>query len=268
MAAPNSLESLIDYSFRRLGAPVVDINVEYQQAVDRVNDALDYFSERHFDGVEKHFYAHKLSAADRTNGYIDTSGLTAGSAAGYTGAPAGNKIVSVIKVLPFGGQANGMFGVKYQMALNDYFGINRASHMGSSMGLAGYDSTKRFINMIEQMFNPEKSIRFSKVSNRIYIDMDWSADTETGDYLLIEAYAKLDPDTFTEIYNDRYLKEYVTALIKRQWGQNLSKFEGVQMVGGVSFRGVEIFQEANEEIQRIEERMLLEYELPIDFMIG
>ena len=268
MAAPNSLETLIDYAFRRLGAPVVDVNVDYQQAVDRVNDALDYFSERHFDGVEKHFYAHKITADDRTNGYIDTAGITAGNAAGYTGAPSGDSIVSVVRVLPFGGNVVNMFDVRYQMALHDYFGVNRASHYGVSMGLAGYDSTKRFINMVEQMFDPEKRIRFSKVSNRIYIEMDWSEDTEVGDYLLIEAYSKLNPDTFTEIYNDRYLKEYVTALIKRQWGQNLSKFEGIQMPGGVSLRGAEMFQEASEEIQRIEEKMLLEYELPIDFMVG
>ena len=161
-----------------------------------------------------------------------------------------------------------MFNVRYQMALHDYFGINRGTHWGVALGLASYDSTKRFIRLVEQMFEPEKMIRFNKVTNRLYLDMDWSEDITSGDYLLIEAYAKVDATTFSEIFNDRLLKEYVTALIKRQWGANLSKFEGVQLPGGATLRGAEMFSEASEEIQRIEERMLLEYELPIDFMVG
>ena len=154
------------------------------------------------------------------------------------------------------------------MALTDYFGVNRSTSWGASLGLAGYDSTKRFISMVERFFEPEKQFRFSKVTNKLYIDMDWSEEIKNGTYLVIEAYSKLDPTTYTEIYNDRLLKEYVTALIKRQWGANMSKFEGVQLPGGVSMRGAEIFSEANEEIQRIEEKVLLEYELPIDFIVG
>ena len=118
------------------------------------------------------------------------------------------------------------------------------------------------------MFNPAKNFRFNKVTNRLYIDMDWSEDVDVGDYIVFEAYSLLDATTFTEIYNDRLLKEYVTSLIKRQWGANLSKFEGVQLPGGVTIRGGELFREAQEEIQRIEERVLLEYELPPDFMVG
>jgi hypothetical protein len=267
MATPYSVDTLIEYAKRRLGDPVVDINVDYQQSVERVEDALQLFSERHFDGVERHYYTHKVTSTDVTNGYINTSGLTA--AAGYTGAPNGSNILTVTKVLPFGTNQANMFNVRYQMSLHDYFGINRATHYGEALGLAAYDSTKRFISLIEQLFEPEKMIRFSKVTNRLYIDMDWSEDTVTDKtYFVIEAYSKLDPTTWTEIYNDRLLKEYVTALIKRQWGANLSKFEGVQMPGGVSLRGAEIFSEATEEVQRIEEKVLLEYELPIDFTVG
>jgi len=267
-AAPYSTDTLIDYSFRRLGAPVIDINVEREQAEERVNDALQLFSERHFDGVEKHYYSHKVTSDDQSNGFLSLNGLTAGSGGGYTGAPSGDNIVTVTRVFPFGSATSNMFNVRYQMSLHDYFGINRSTHYGVSLGLASYDSTKRFISMVEQFFDPEKNFRFSKVTNRLYIDMDWSADIGVDDYVLIEAYAILQPTTFTEIYNDRLLKEYVTALLKRQWGANLSKFEGVQLPGGVSLRGAEIFTEANEEVQRIEERVLLEYELPIDFMVG
>ena len=267
MANPYSVDTLIDYAFRRLGEPVVDINVDRQQAEERVEDAMDFFSERHFDGVEKTYYKHKVTGDDRTNGYIDTNGITLG--AGMTGQPAGSNILSVTKVLRFGDNQASMFNVRYQMALTDYFGVNRNVSWGESLGMAGYDSTKRFISMVEQFFEPEKQFRFSKVTNRLYIDMDWSEDTKTDTtYLVIEAYSKLDPTTYTEIYNDRLLKEYVTALIKRQWGANLSKFEGVQLPGGVSLRGAEILSEATEEIQRIEERVLLEYELPIDFTVG
>ena len=268
MATPYSVDTLIDYCFRRLGAPVVDINVDRQQAEERVNDALDFFSERHFDGVERHYYAHKVTGTDISNGYIDLSGVTAGNAAGYTGAPSGNNIVSVVNVYPFGSSTSNMFNVRYQMSLHDYFGVNRSTHYGSAMGLAGYDSTKRFISLVEDFFETDKNFRFSKVTNRLYIDMNWSEDIDTEDYIVFEAYATLDPDQYTEVYNDRLLKEYVTALIKRQWGSNLSKFDGVQLPGGVTIRGAEIFSEANDEIQRIEEKVLLEYELPIDPMVG
>ena len=268
MATPNSVDSLIDYSFRRLGHPVVDINVDRQQAEERVDDALDFFAERHFDGVERHFYKHKITSTDISNGYIDISGLTAGSGAGYTGAPPGNKILSVVRVYPFGSQTKNMFSVRYQMSLQDYFSVNRGLGNNSAMGLASYDSAKRFISLVSDMFNGEKGFRFSKVTNRLYVDMDWSEDTTAGDYLVFEAYSLLDATTFTEIYNDRLLKEYVTSLLKRQWGANLSKFEGVQLPGGVTIRGADLYREAQEEVQRIEERVLLEYELPPDFMVG
>jgi len=266
MSNPNSVDTLIDYAFRRLGSPVVDINVDRQQAVERVDDALDMFAERHFDGVERHYYKHSVTSDDITNGYINTSGLTAG--AGYTAAPGGSNILAVTKVVPFGGNVNSMFNIKYQMSLNDYFGINRNLHYSSALGMASYDSTKRFISLVQQMFDPEKMIRFNKVSNKLFIDMDWSADVDAGDILVIEAYSKINANANPEIFNDKLLKEYVTALLKRQWGSNLSKFEGVQLPGGVTIRGAELFTEANEEVIRIEEKIQLEYELPIDFMIG
>ena len=268
MGKPYSVDTLIDYCYRRLGAPVVDINVDRQQAEERVNDALDFFSERHFDGVERHYYAHKVTGDDRSRGFINLNGLTAGDAAGYTGAPLGSNIVSVVNVYPFGSSTANMFNVRYQMSLQDYFGVNRGVGGNTSLGMAGYDSTKRFISLVEDMFDTDKNFRFSKVTNRLYIDMNWSEDIDVNDYIVFEAYATLDPTQFTEVYNDRLLKEYVTALIKRQWGSNLSKFDGVQLPGGVNIRGAEIFTEANEEVQRIEEKVLLEYELPIDPMVG
>ena len=268
MAAPNSRETLIDYSFRRLGSPVIEINVDWQQAEDRVDDALQLFSERHFDGVEKAFFAYQVTDEDIVNKYIDTNSM--GAVNGPTGdGPTGRDIVTVTKVLQFGQFANiNMFDVRYQLALSDYFGINRGLVGAVSQGLASYDSTKRYINLIEDLFQPEKAIRFNKVTNRLHIDTNWESEIKSGMYLIIETYVKLNPITFTEIFDDRLLKKYTTALIKRQWGSNLAKYDGVQLPGGVSLRGGEIMREAQEEIDRIEVEVRSEYELPVDFFTG
>ncbi len=268
--AISSKQALIDYSFRKLGSPVVEINVDYQQAEDRLEDALEYFQERHYDGVDKVFFRHQVTDADRTNQYINTNDF--GPLNGITNdaaAPTGSDLVSITKVLQFGDFANiNMFDVRYQMALSDYFGINRGLGGNSSLGLASYDQTKRYINLIEDFFQPEKALRFNKVSNRLHIDMNWQDEIQVGEYIIIQGYAKQNPDIYTEIYDDRYLKEYFTALLKRQWGQNLSKFDGVQMPGGVVLRGSQIYQEAQIEIDKVEEMLLSRYELPVDFMTG
>ena len=248
MAAPNSKETLIEYCFKRLGAPVIEINVDYSQAEDRLDDALDLFSERHFDGVEKAFFKHQVTLADKAQEYISTDDI--GPISGVTGdGPSGTDITSITRIFQFGQFSNsGMFDIRYQLALSDYFGINRGLQAHVSQGLASYDSTKRYINMIEDFFQPEKSIRFSKVTNKLYIDMN--------------------PDYYSEIYNDRILKEYTTALIKRQWGSNLSKFDGVPMPGGVVLRGGQILAEAQREIEMIEQKFYSQYEFPVGFITG
>ena len=266
MATPTSRESIIQYSLRQLGSPVVDINVDWQQCEDRLDDALQYFTERHFYGVEKVFFKYQLTETDITNRYINTEDIASPN---EVDGPTGKQIVSVIKVLQFGQFTNiNMFDVRYQLALTDYFGINRNLSGTYALGLASYDSTKRYIKLIEDLFQPEKAVVFSKVTNRLYLDMNWGQETKAGDFICILAYAALDPEKYTEIFNDRYLKRYVTALIKRQWGANLSKFDGVQLPGGVTMRGGQLFAEASNEILRIEEDVLRSYELPIDFMTG
>jgi hypothetical protein len=267
MAIPNSRDELIDYSLRKLGYPVVEINVDRQQCEDRLDEALEMYSERHFDGSEKAYFKHQITETDKDNMYISTDDF--GPVNGATGdGPTGKDILSVVRLFQFGNFANiSMFDVRYQMALTDYFGINRGLSNNSSMGLARYDSTKRYINMIQDFFQPEKRIRFNKVSNKIHMDMR-DADLEAGKYLVIEAYVKIPSVAFSQIFDDVWLKKYATALIKRQWGQNMSKFEGVQLPGGISLRGGEIYNEANEEIQRLEEELKTTYELPIDFNVG
>ena len=266
MATPTSRESIIQYALRQLGSPVVDVNVDWQQCEDRLDDALQYFIERHFDGVEKVFFKYQVTAEDIENGYISTDDIDHPN--GVDG-PTGKDIVSVVRVMQFGRFTNiNMFDIRYQLALTDYFGINRNLSGVHSMGLASYDATKRYIKLIEDLFQPEKSVVFSKVTNKLYLNMNWKQEVEAGDYLVVQAYAALDPEIYTEIFNDRYLKRYLTALIKRQWGTNMSKFDGVALPGGVTLRGSQIYAEAIAEIAAIEQDVLRSYELPVDFMTG
>ena len=267
MAHPASRDEIIDYSLRKLGSPVVEINVDRQQCEDRLDEALEKFTERHFDGVEKAFFKHKITQNTKDTGYIDTNSF--GAINGVTGdAPTGKDIITVEKIFEFGDFSNiSMFDVRYQMALMDYFGINRGLGGNSSMGLARYSTMQQHIGIIQDFFQPEKAIRFNKVTNKLHIDTEL-ADMKVGRYLIIEAYVKLPSAIFSEIFDDVWLKKYTTALIKKQWGSNLSKFEGVQLPGGVSLRGGEIFSEALEEVVKLEEELQLAYELPINFDVG
>jgi hypothetical protein len=266
MARPNSRQTLIEYCLRKLGAPVIEINVDWQQCEDRLDDALDYFVERHFDGVEKVFFKYQVTQEDIDNQYISVSDI--GPPNGTNG-PTGNEIVSVVKVMQFGSFANiNMFDIRYQMALTDYFGVNRNLQGTHALGLANYDAMMRYIKLIEDYFQPEKAIQFSKVAGKLHLNMDWKQETHPGDWLAIQAYASLNPDDYTKIYDDRYLKRYLTALIKRQWGSNMAKFDGVAMPGGVTMRGAQVFAEAMAEIAQIEQEFLTNSELPVDFMTG
>lgn len=251
MASPASRQQLKDYALRRLGYPVIEINVDDGQVEDRVDDSLQFFAEYHFDGVEKMFYKHQVTADDITNGYIDMNNVD-------------SSVISVTRLFQFSSSGLGnMFNIRYQMALNDFYGLRSGLN-----NLSYYNSIQNHLTMLEDMLHPEKAIRFSRVTNKLYVDMDWSEQTDAGDYLMIEAYTVLDPEANTEIFNDRLLKQYVTAQIKRQWGANLSKFENIQLPGGVSFNGTQIFEQAHQEIEKIEEEVQLRYELPPQFMTG
>ena len=269
MSTPNSRETLIDYAFKRLGSPVIDINVDYVQAEERLDDALEYFAERHFDGVERCIFAYQVTQEDINTNSFNINNI--GRAMGFTGGvgPEGKDLLSVTRVFRFGSLANqDMFDIRYQLALTDYFGLNRGLGYNSSMGLAQFDSTMRYIGLVEQFFNPEHIIHFSKVTDRIILDAKLNDELTKDQFVIIEGYASLNPASFPKIFNDRYLKEYVTALIKRQWGQNLSKFDGVQMTGGVTLRGGQLYQEALAEVAALEQKMQSEYELPINFITG
>lgn len=264
--APDSRQTLIEHCLRNLGHPVIQINVDQQQCEDRLDEALQYFTTRHYDGVQKVYFKYQLTQTDLDRGYINVSDID--NPSDDPTGPKGEDIVSVVKVFRFGTLSGvNMFDVRYQLALTDYFGINRGLNGSQSTPLAGYQVTMQYINLLQEFFSPEKGIRFSKVTDKIYVD-GMSKDIPSGHYLIIEAYAALDPDIHTKIYDDRLLKKYVTALIKRQWGSNMMKYDGVQLPGGITFKGSQIYQEAVQEIMAVETEFERSYELPVDFMIG
>lgn len=248
MASVNSRQGLIDYCLRRLGQPLIEINIDEDQLEERVDDALEYFQEYHFDGVEKVFLKHLITAEDITNEYI----------------PMGDPVISVVRVLPipsFDSFQGGFFNEEYQLRLND---LN--SFSGSS--LIQWEMTLQNFSLVEQLFSIAPTMMFNRKQNRVYLEADWSEKFSVNDVLVIEAYRSLNPSTFPEVWNDMFLKKYTTALIKRQWGENLKKFQGVVLPGGITTDGKSIYDEAVEEIVKIEEQMSLSYELPADGYVG
>ena len=265
MAKPTSREQLKEYALRKLGAPVIEINVDDAQLEDAIDDSLQIFTEYHFDGVERAFFKYEITDTDISNGFIDTNsiGVTQGNDDTLQ-VEAGSEIVSIYKIFQFdeGGAGTNMFNVNYQIALNDLYGIRAPGNM------ANYAITKSYLEMLQNMLDPEKAIRFSRVTNRLYVDMDWSEAVSAGDFLMIEAYVALNPDTYTEIYNDILLKKYVTASFKKQWANNLIKYQNISLPGGVQFNADQLLSEANSEMERIEETLQDRYELPPNFWVG
>ena len=264
MAKPTSREELKQYALRKLGAPVIEINVDDAQLEDSLDDALQIFSEYHFDGVQKVFYKYEMTDTDLNNGFIDVNNVGATGPNDTVQPSAGSKIASVYRVFKFdeSGAGTNFFSLNYQMALNDVYGVRAPGNMSE------YAITQSYLTMLSDMLSPEKAIRFSRVTDRLYIDADIKDLLDSNNFLGIEAYAELDPDTFTEIYNDILLKKYVVASFRKQWGMNLIKYQGINLPGGVQFDGQALISQGNEEMERIEESLQDKYELPPDFWVG
>ena len=273
MAVPTTKATLKSYCLRALGFGVIDINVSDDQAGDRLDEALQYFAQYHYDGIEKMYLKHLITSDEVTRARSDASttatdtadsSITATWKEGKNFIPVPSAVVSVVQVFPFTdtGAGSNMFDIRYQLRLNDLFDF-------SSTSVIQYQMTMDNIDLLEHILVGETPIRFNQHQNRLYIDMDWENDvTADVDYLLIECYRKLDPTTYTDIYDDIYLKRYATTLIKKQWGANLSKFNGVTMLGGVTMNGETLYSQAVEEQNKLEEEIQLAFELPINYMIG
>ena len=281
MAKPASRQQLIDYCLRKLGAPVLEINLDDDQIDDSVDDAIQLFNERHFDGVERMFLKYKITQADLDRGRakgtdgvgIVTTTATSTNIAGYGTTTSSwyetsnflqvpDSVVGVEKIFKFDTStiSGGMFSIKYQLFLNDLYNFN-------SVELLQYSMVKSYLEDIDFLLTTDKQIRFNKRQDRLYLDIDWGSESE-GNWLILDCYRALDPNSFTQVYNDIFLKQYLTALIKRQWGQNLIKFKGVKLPGGIEMNGREIYDDAEREIESIKSKMANEYELPPYDFIG
>ena len=271
MAIPTSKSTFKSYCLRALGFGVIDINVSDDQVDDRIDEALQYFAQYHYDGVEKMYLKYEITQTDidraatnDTTTATDTvdSNITATFKEGKNFIPMPSSVVSVIQIFPFDDQTtNNMFDIRYQLRLNDLYDF-------SSTSIIHYQMTMQQLDFLSHILVGEKPIRFNQHQNRLYLDMDFANDIDVGEFLIIECYRKIDPATYTDIFDDIYLKRYATALIKRQWGANLSKFQGVQLLGGVEMNGEAIYSQAQEELQKLEEDIQLAFETPIDYMVG
>ena len=279
MAKPSTRQGLIDYCLRRLGAPVLEINVDDEQIDDLVDDAIQYFNERHFDGVEKMYLKYKITSDDVARGTAKgTNGVgivtttaessIVGSATTFSFYENSNyiqvpdSVIGIERIFKFDTSSisGGMFSIKYQLYLNDLYYFN-------SVELLQYAMVKSYLEDIDFLLTTDKQVRFNKRQDRLYLDIDWSSQA-ADEFLVIECYRALDPASFTQIYNDSFVKKYLTALIKRQWGQNLIKFNGVKLPGGIELNGRQLYEDAERELEDIKQRMTSEYELPPLDLIG
>ena len=247
MATPSSRATMKEFCLRRLGKPVIEINIDDDQMDDRIDEALMYYQDYHFDGVETTWLKHQITQTDIDNEYITVTD---------------SNTIGIINIFDIGDatSTNNLFNVRYQIALNDLYDLSR------------YDLVPYFMNFmnirfIEEMLIGKQPIRYNRHQNRLSVDMDWEK-VNVDDYLIAKVYKKLDPDTYTDVWGDRWLQRYVTALFQVQWGKNLTKFTGMQLPGGVQFNGEQILQQGLEEKQKLEEEMIVSYSLPVHDLTG
>ena len=251
MAVPNSRDTLIDYCKRKLGDPVLEINVDEDQIEDRIDEALQYWQEYHYDATTRGYVKHLITATDKTNEYITLP----------------SNVLFVNKMFPISsafGTSTNFFDIKYQMMLNDI-----ADLQNFAGDLAYYEQMQQYLSMLDMKLNGTPQTQWSRHQDRLYIFGDFAEkDIKAGDYVVAEVYTIIDPDTHTSIYNDLWLKEYTTALIKQQWGANLIKFEGMQLPGGVILNGRQLYDDASTDIENLRQRIREEHEFPADFFVG
>jgi hypothetical protein len=247
MAVPTTRASFKEYCLRKLGKPVIEINVDDDQVEDRIDEAIRYYWDYHFDGTEKVYYKHAITDTDKANKYITLP----------------ENIIGAVRVFPIGDpsiRSDDMFNIRYQIALNDLYTLTAYS-------MIPYYMAMQHLALISEFLVGQQPIRYSRHRDRLYVDTKWD-NYNVGDFLLVEAYEVLDPDTYSEVWSDRWLQNYTTAKIKYQWGSNLTKFTGMQLPGGVQFNGEKIFNDAQVEIEKMEQEMILNYSLPVSDMIG
>ena len=247
MATPTTRTEFKNYCLRRLGAPVIEINVDDDQVDDRIDDALRYYWDYHFDGTEKMYYKHQVTSTDRTNKYIIIPENIIGA-------------VRVFSIADPSIKTDDLFNIRYQIALNDLYTL-------TSVSMVPYYMVMQHLGVIAELLVGQQPIRYNRHMNKLYVDMDWNK-IKDGEYLLIEAYQIVDPEDYSNVWKDQWLMRYATALIKRQWGSNLTKFTGMTLPGGIQFNGEKIYNDAVQEIAFLEQEMINSYSLPVSDMVG
>lgn len=247
MANVTTRQELIDYCLRQLGEPVIEINIDPDQLEDRVDEALQFYQEYHSDAVKKMFIPHQITASDIINKFVTVP----------------EQVIFVERILPVGDSQINMFNVKYQLHLNDVYHLNNLGN------LAYYEQVQQNLAMYDMKLGTGASelVRFSRHERKVYLDID-KEDLVEDNYIIVVGHATLDPESTTRVYNDMFLKQYTTALIKKQWGANLIKFEGMQLPGGVMLNGRQLYEDAMQDIERLEEQIRLTHELPVNFFMG
>lgn len=258
MATITNRQDFKDYCLRRLGAPVIQINIDDQQVEDRVDDAIQYWQDYHFDGAQKFYWIHYVTAQDITNQYLDAT---------QARDQDGNlvDILGITRIFPLtDSQASiNMFDLRYQLRLNELYDFTSASYIN-------YTLTQQHLRSLELQFTGEVPIRWVRNMQRLYIDWAWGSQFEisVGQAVISECYGAINPDTYPNVWNDRWLKEYATQLIKRSWGENMKKFGGIQLPGGVTLNGKETYDEAIGEIERLEKDMIENYGGPLEWFLN
>lgn len=246
MAVPTSRSQFKEYCLRKLGKPVIEINVDDDQVEDRIDEALKYYWDYHFDGTERIYYKHLITSTNISDKYITLP----------------ENIIGAVRIFNIGDPmvTNNLFDIRYQIALNDLYTL-------TSVSMIPYYMMFQHIQHMEQLLVGQQPIRYNRHMNRLFVDMDWNK-VNVGNYLIVEAYQVVDPDVYTDVWGDRWLSLYTSALIKKQWGSNLTKFSGLQLPGGVQFNGDKIYNDAVTEIEAMEKEMSSSYSLPAFDMIG
>ena len=258
MATVQTRQDFTEYCLRRLGAPVIQINVDVDQVSDRIDDAIQYWQDYHFDGVQKFYWIHYVTEQDIANQY-----LNAAAAVDQDGNPV--DIQGITRIFPLtDSQATiNMFDLRYQLRLNELYDFTSASYIN-------YTLTQQHLRSLELQFTGEVPIRWVRNMNRLYIDWAWGDKFEitTGQVVISECYGAIDPSLYPNVWNDRWLKEYATALIKRTWGENMKKFGGIQLPGGITLNGKETYDEAMGEITRLEKDMIDNFSGPLEWFLN
>ena len=280
MAQPSSREGLIDYAKRQLGFPVLEINVADEQFQDLLDDAIQIYQERHYDGIARMYLKYKITQDDIDRGQARGGDSTLGITTTTTTSTVGlsttfdleennnyiqmpPSVIGVNNIFKVRSDTvyDGLFNIRYQLFLNDLYAFG-------SIDLLQYSMVQTKLEDITFLLNPNVRYRFNIRQDRLYIDVDWAAAVNVDDYFVIDCFRILDPDDFTKVYNDQFLKRYFTALCKKQWGQNLIKFQGVQLPGGIQLNGRQIYDDGVRELDEIRAKMSSDYEMPPLDMIG